>query len=365
MDDIGGGEWAAIERIRALLPSPPPNETWIGDDAAAVAHPGGPLLLAADLVVEGVHADLSLVGLDDLGWKALAVNVSDIAAMGGRPLHALVCVAGPAHTDLDRLYTGIAAACAEYRCAVVVGDLSNAEHVTVAVAITGECPGGRVVLRSGARPGDALVVTGGLGRSAAGLAALRRTAARAEDAGVGAAAAPGGDAGVGGAAAPGGNAGGDAGGGGDAVSAEAAAHVEAYRRPRARVSEGMVAAAIGATAMIDVSDGLAMDVRHLADASGVGVDLSTVPVHPSGSVSEEEALLGGEDYELLFAAPDADAVCDAFTTAGLRTPIVIGRCTADPAERRLRGGPLPVGGWEHRWGGTAGHGAGDGPPPRR
>jgi len=324
VDHIGGGEWAAIERIRALLPSPPANEIWIGDDAAAVAPPpAGPLLLAADLVVEGVHVDLALVGLDDLGWKAISVNVSDMAAMGGRPLHALVCVAGPPETDLGLLYTGIAAACQEYRCAVVGGDLSNAERLTVAVAVTGECPGGRPVLRSGARPGDYLVVTGGLGRSAAGLAALLHAAT-----------ADGADGATGGAA---------------AVAAGAEANIDAHRRPRARVSEGMVAAATGATAMIDVSDGMAMDVRHLAEASGVGVDLSTVPLDPFGSVTEEQALFGGEDYELLFATPDVDAVLDAFATEGLRAPIVIGRCTADPAQRRLRGGPLPEGGWEHRW----------------
>ena len=320
MDDTGGGEWAAIERIRTLLPAPPRHETWIGDDAAVVTAPSGPfLLLAADLVVEGVHADLSLVTLEDLGWKAVAVNASDMAAMGGRPLHALVCVAGPPDTDLDLLYTGIAAAAGEYRCAVVGGDLSNAKVLTVAVAVTGECPGGRPVLRSGAHPDDALLVTGPLGRSAAGLAAMRRQATR------GASVRP------------------------PTAAADEAALVAACRRPRARIAEGMVAAATGATAMIDVSDGLATDARHLAAASGVGIDVSTVPVDPSGAVSQDDALFGGEDYELLFATPDAEAAVEAFATAGLRPPIVIGRCTDDPAERRLRGGPLPQGGWEHRW----------------
>jgi thiamine-monophosphate kinase len=310
VDDIGAGERAAIERIRALLPAPPPHETWIGDDAAVVEPPGRPLLLAADLVVEGVHADLSLVGLDDVGWKALAVNVSDIAAMGGRPLHALVSVAGPSDTDLDLLYAGIAEAAREYRCAVVGGDLSNAPSLTVAVAVTGECPAGRPVLRSGARPGDALLVTGPLGRSAAGLAVLRRRAR---------------------------------------TDAEAE-YAEAHRRPRARVAEGMVAAATGATAMIDVSDGLAADVRNLASASGVGFDLYTVPADAGWLGSEEDALFGGEDYELLFATPDVDGTTDAFLTEGLRPPIVVGHCTADPAERSLNGRPLPQGGWEHRFG---------------
>jgi len=311
VDDIGAGERAAIERIRGVLPAPPRHETWIGDDAAAVAPPAsGPLLLAADLVVEGVHADLALVGLDDLGWKALAVNVSDVAAMGGRPLHALVCVAGPPDTDLDLLYAGIAAAAEEYRCAVVGGDLSNAASLTVAVAVTGECPGGRPVLRSGARPGDALLVTGPLGRSAAGLAALHSP---------------------------------------DRQAKAYAEYVEAYRRPRARVAEGMVAAATGATAMIDVSDGLAADVRNLAAASGIGVDLHNVAADPGWPVSEEDALFGGEDYELLFATPDVDVTTEGFVTEGLRPPIVIGHCTNDPSQRLLRGEPLPVGGWVHRF----------------
>src|SRR3954470_1920865 len=121
------GEFDVIERLRRMLPGPPLGETWIGDDAAVVAAPSaGPLLLAADTVVEGVHfrwqADPAPVG-----WKALAVNVSDIAAMGGRPVHALVTVAGPVHTDFDALYRGLAAAAAEYGCSIVGGDLSNAD----------------------------------------------------------------------------------------------------------------------------------------------------------------------------------------------------------------------------------------------
>src|SRR4029077_4275087 len=103
------GEFEAIERLRRMLPAPPAGETWIGDDAALVVPPVGGLLLAADVVVAGVHADLSLCGLDDLGWKAIAVNVSDIAAMGGRPSHVLVSVVGPPGVDLELLYSGIAA----------------------------------------------------------------------------------------------------------------------------------------------------------------------------------------------------------------------------------------------------------------
>ncbi len=164
--DVGvgpGGERAAIERIRSRLPGPPAGETWIGDDAAVVAPPPEGLLLAADLVVAGVHVDLDLVGVDDMGWKAMSANVSDLAAMAGRPLQALVSVAGPASTDLDALFTGVAEAAERYRCPVVGGDLSNAGTLVVAVAVTGTTDGGRAVFRSGARPGDSLFVTGPLG----------------------------------------------------------------------------------------------------------------------------------------------------------------------------------------------------------
>ncbi|HTZ08147.1 MAG TPA: AIR synthase related protein, partial [Acidimicrobiales bacterium] len=136
-----GGEFGAIAALRALLPAPPPGETWIGDDAAVLSPVAGPLLLTTDLAVAGVHADLDLLGLDDLGWRALAAAVSDIAAMGGRPHRAVVGVAGPSSTDLALLYRGIAACAAEHACPVVGGDLSAAEEVVVAVAVTGSVTG--------------------------------------------------------------------------------------------------------------------------------------------------------------------------------------------------------------------------------
>ncbi len=309
-------EMAAIEHIQLLLPGAPAGEVWIGDDAAVVSPSAGPLLLATDLTVVGVHADLELVALDDLGWKALAVNVSDLAAMGGRPERALVSVAVPAGTDIDLLYSGLAEAARDYACPVVGGDLANADTLVVSVAVTGKVPGGRAVLRSGASAGDILWVTGPLGASAAGLSYLRAARAKAVDEVTEA---------------------------GPAVAAAIVAH----RRPRARVAEGQAAAAAGATAMIDVSDGLGLDLNRLAVASGVGVALDEVPVADGATM--DDALGGGEDYELVFAAPDVQAVADAFATAGLRTPIRIGVCTAEPSERRVKGGPLLVTGWQHRF----------------
>jgi thiamine-monophosphate kinase len=300
------GERAAIERIRSRLPGPPAGETWIGDDAAVVAPPPESLLLSADLVVAGVHVDLDLVGIDDMGWKAMSANVSDMAAMAGRPLWALVSVAGPAPTDLDTLYAGVAAAAEHYRCPVIGGDLANAGTLVVSLAMAGTSDGRPAVLRSGARAGDALFVTGPLGASAAGLEVLRSGRA-----------------------------------------ADAPDLAAAYRRPEARVEEGRAARAGGATAMIDVSDGLAIDLDRLAEASGVGVALTRVPI--AEGASAEQALGGGEDYELVFSSPDAEAVDAAFRAAGLRPPLRIGMCTGDPGERRLDGRRLEPMGWEHDW----------------
>ncbi|MDP1807040.1 MAG: AIR synthase-related protein, partial [Acidimicrobiales bacterium] len=122
--------------------------------------------------------------------------------------------------------------------------------------------------------------------------------------------------------------------------------------PRARLDEGTAARMAGATAMIDVSDGLAADLRHIADGSGVGVVLDRIPVaigvNRVSDDPESLALGGGEDYELLFTAPDADRVETTFAERGLGTPLRIGHCTAEAGERRLHDGDLPVAGWEHR-----------------
>jgi thiamine-monophosphate kinase len=302
------GEFAAISAIRELLPVPPAEVgIWIGDDSASVeVGEGRYLLLAADTVVAGVHADLELTGLDDLGWKAVAASVSDIAAMGGDPGYALVTVAGPAGTDIHLLYEGIAAAAGSFGCPVVGGDLTNARDLVVTVAVTGWCT--RPVARSGARPGDEIWVTGPLGGSAAGLRLLAADAGAARDG-------PDEDA------------------------------CRRHARPIPRLAAGRAARILGATAMIDVSDGLAADLNHVAEASGVGLSLDAVPVHPAAN--RDEALGGGEDFELAFCVPAGVDVPGAF--AGLDTPIRLGRCTSEPTERSLGGRPLPLAGWEHEW----------------
>ena len=298
------GEFAAIERLRRLLPRASEGSVGIGDDAAAIPRPaGGWLLLTIDTVVAGVHADLSLSGPDDLGWKAVAVNVSDIAAMGGRPEYGLLSIAGPPGTDLELVGRGVAEAARRYGCIVVGGDLVNADAIVITVALTGACDGAPI-LRSGARPGDGIWVTGPLGLSAAGFRLLNEPGFAAGPA------------------------------------------VEAHRRPKPSVQAGLAARAAGATSMIDVSDGLVADLGHLADASGVGFAIEAVPV--ADAATREEALTGGEDYVLVFTARDSAAVDEAF--ARLPSPYWLGRCTEDGSERTVDGRPAPAnGGWEHTW----------------
>lgn len=298
------GEFAVLARLAAALGPLAAPEVGIGDDAAVVLVAGELWLLAADAVVAGVHADLALTSLDDLGWKAVAVNVSDVAAMGGSPSHLLVTVAGPPETDLDLLYRGIAEAARRWGCPVVGGDLANAPSLVVSVAITGSLPG-PPILRHGARAGDGIWVTGPLGLAAAGLRILKEMGKGASG------------------AAP-----------------------DAHRRPQPSVAAGLAARAAGASAMIDISDGLAADLGHLADASGVGLDLGSVPIGEGATAAE--AIGGGEDYVLAFTAADDVTVLSAF--AGLRPPVRIGTCLPDPGVRQILGRPFPPrGGWEHQW----------------
>ena len=319
---MAGDEFELIDAIRRHYEgtggTPPPGEVWIGDDAAVVTGQAGPLLLATDLVVAGVHTDPEVCSEADLGFKALTVTVSDLAAMGARPRWALVSVAGPSDCDPAAVSAGVAEAATILGCAVVGGDLSAGPVVTVSVAVVGvlEPPppaGPGPLLRSGARAGDTLWLTGPLGASAAGLRLAHRGA---------------GDHPV------------DPG------------PVTAYRRPRARLAEGEAARLAGATAAIDISDGLVADARHLAESSGVGLEMAGIPA--SDGATADEALAGGEDYELLVASPDGPGLVAAFAAAGLRPPIAIGVCTPAEGHHVLDGRPLPAGGWRHRFASRSG-----------
>ncbi|HVM66942.1 MAG TPA: thiamine-phosphate kinase [Acidimicrobiales bacterium] len=306
MGDATGacGEFAAIARIARRFGPASPGELWIGDDAALVRVGTGLAAVAADAVVAGVHADLALTSVADLGWKAIAVNVSDLAAMGLAPGRAVVTVTAPPGTDIDALYDGIEAAATAFACPVVGGDLTEGPTLVVSVTVIADaCVTPPPVRRDGARPGDVIWASGPLGAAAAALAHLR-----------------------------------------DGAKEDGAAHA----RPRPRTAEGVAARELGATAMIDVSDGLGADLGHVLDASGVGCALDEVPVAPGATW--EQALGGGEDFELIWCAPAPADLVAAFADRGLRAPVRLGRCTTDPGARTVAGAPLPVAGWQHRIG---------------
>jgi thiamine-monophosphate kinase len=310
------GEDEVLESIRGIVGNGI-EAFGLRDDAAALDVPvGGPLLASVDSVVEGVHVDLSFCSPADVGWKALMGALSDLAAMGATPLAALIALCVPGGSGEGDLAVGVMGGVGEAAsaagCPVVGGDVSEGAVLMVAVTVLGtvEAGGPPPVGRSGAQPGDVVLVTGPCGGSAAGLRALRAHRAGTEH-GVAAA---------------------------------------AYRRPVARLREGEMARRAGAHAMIDVSDGLALDLHRLADVSEVGFALDGVPV--AAGASEDEALAGGEDYELVVVIDEASVsgLSDNLAESGLRRPVRIGRVVEDPATRTLRGMALGRRGWQHRLG---------------
>ena len=279
------------------------GERYVGDDAAVLAPFVGQAIISTDVAVLDVHLAASLFPLGDLGYKAVTSALSDLAAMGARPRALVVAVTAPPGTDLEALHQGVADASKMTGVPVVGGDLSRGTDVAVAVTVVGECPGRGAVLRSGARPGDELLVTAPLGRAAAGLRRRRAGASLTDEL------------------------------------------VEAHRRPWPRLREGMAARDARVHAMMDLSDGLGLDLHRLADASGVGFELEGVPV--AIGATDEEAISGGEDYELLIATDDAGRLRMVFADRGLGAPIVIGVVVDDPAIRTLRGEPFSRRGFEH------------------
>lgn len=282
-------EFRLIDQLRRAFGRTGPGVVCgIGDDAAIIAPPRGrELVLTTDLLLEGVHFDLRTASVEDIGYKAAIANVSDIAAMGARPEYALVSVALPASWNASRvrrLYAGIMDACRPYRITLIGGDTSSSPRgVFLSLTVTGSVPIGAALLRSGARPGDLLYVTGTLGDSLAGLQLLsgrRSNAAR------------------------------------QMKPSERNALIARHRRPVAQSSLGQILSTHRlASAAIDVSDGLSGDLHHLCEQSGVGAEIvaSAVPLSPAllayarsaGADPVTLALQGGEDYELLFAVPPA------------------------------------------------------------
>ncbi len=319
------GEFGLISLISGKVPPTPAVPVGIGDDAAAFHWQNGCMgLTTSDMLVEGVHFDLAFGDPFRLGRKSLAVNLSDIAAMGGRPRWFLLSLAIPEQLSvgfIDQFTTGMLELADEYGAILIGGDTCAAkEGLVISITLYGEQRGSRIVQRRGARPGDAVYVTGTLGDSALGLEFLRRgkTDGRC---------------------------------------------VNRHLDPSPRVREGQALAEAGlATAMIDISDGLLSDLGHIAECSGVGaiVRHGSIPlsrefaahVQSMGTGDLSLALAGGEDYELLFTAPfeKREAIQSLF--AGLGTPVTeLGEITPTPGIRVLshHGEPVPTGltGFDH------------------
>jgi thiamine-monophosphate kinase len=281
-----------VERLRALIPPAPCVLLPPGDDAAIVARAAGPLAATTDLLVEGVDF---LHGEDPerLGRRAAAVNLSDLAAMGARPEFFLLSIAFPA----DRgdafplaIARGAIARAGEFGAALVGGDLSAANQAVIAIALWGR-PEADPLTRSGARPGDAVYVSGHLGHAAAGLRLARVLAAFSDQGSVPTPRFP------------------------EIPTADQEALLSAYRDPTPRLALGLALARHGlASAAIDVSDGLGVDAGRLARASGVRIVLEKEAIPLSRALraaAEMEsldpldlALAGGDDYELLFTVPE-------------------------------------------------------------
>jgi thiamine-monophosphate kinase len=306
-------EGEIIRRISGDLPQVPPEVlVATGDDCAVLLLGGRTWVAASDMLVFGHHFK-GWAAPEDVGYKAVAVNVSDVAAMGGTPRFVLVSGGDADPGTTLRCMEGVLEACEEFGIYPLGGDTTRADCLTVDVAILGELAA-PPVLRSGAKQGDFLGVTGELGASAAGLLALE--------------------------------------------SGEAGPQrlVRKHLRPEPRVAAGRAAASAGINAMIDLSDGLASDVRHICERSGVGcrVDLSQLPMagdarefaESLGRDPEILAASGGEDYELLMAAPEP--VLKALA-ASVGVPVtIIGEVTEGGVIFERGGEPLEgLAGWDH------------------
>ncbi|MDA1360876.1 thiamine-phosphate kinase [Glycomyces luteolus] len=268
------GEFRLIERFTRHFATTPAVVLGPGDDAAVVTAPDGRVVACTDMLVEGNHFRRDWCSAADVGHKAAAANLADIAAMGARPTALLAAVAAPQDLPaewLEGLASGLAAEAAAVGAAVIGGDTTRGELLTVTVTALGDLEGRDPVLRSGAKPGDVLALAGRIGWAAGGLNVLSR-----------------------GFRSPG-------------------ALVGAYRRPQPPYPAGRDAALMGARAMIDVSDGLLADVGHIADDSGVAIDVDTaaLPV-PEAMRNAAEALgadargwllTGGEDHALAAVFP--------------------------------------------------------------
>jgi thiamine-monophosphate kinase len=281
------GEFGLIQRVTSRLGTATTTLLGPGDDAALVAVPDRRVLASTDVLVEGRHFRCDWSSATDVGHRAAAANLADISAMGGVATALLVALCIPTDLDprwVDQLADGLAAEADSVGAAVVGGDLAASQVITIAVTALGDLDGRDPVLRSGARPGDMVAMAGRIGQAAAGCTVLSRGFRSPK------------------------------------------ALVEAYRRPAVPYWAGPAAAALGATSMIDVSDGLIADVGHIAEDSNVGIDIRrdafevTQPMRDAASALGVDpytwVLGGGDDHPIVATFPPGTALPEGWTLIG-------------------------------------------------
>ena len=276
------GEFALLARLQQRLKQvdAPPVVRGIGDDCAVLRPADGhDLLVTTDTQEEGVHFRRNWSTPQDIGWRCLAVNVSDVAAMGGVPLGAVVALSLPetlAVTFVEAMYDGMSALASAYDCPIIGGNISkSAERLSVTITVLGSAPRDGAVYRASARAGDGIWVTGDLGAAKAGLEALIHPQA--------------------------------------VAGLPTGAVLSRYRRPQPRLREALFLRQHGAHSLIDLSDGLSSDLAHVCEASGVGARLHAdrIPISDetrqvAGALGLDPLILalhGGEDFELCLTAP--------------------------------------------------------------
>ncbi len=297
----------------------------IGDDAAAWQGDASIQLATVDSFIQDVHFSLGNASWEELGWKALAINLSDIAAMGGLPRYALVALALPGHTEVDDvtdLYQGMIELAQQFEVAIVGGNIASAPLVAITVTVLGSArsQNKQILTRSTAKPGEKVAVTGYLGAAAAGAEMLTKQLKFDSEA--------------------------------------TASFKKAFLHPYPRVEEGQLLVAQGVKTAIDISDGLISDLNHICKASQVSarIEADCVPIQPTvktkfGDRALELALSGGEDYELLFTA--SEEVIDKVRTTASCPITVIGEIVADKTgkitlvDREGKPFNLAKAGWEH------------------
>jgi thiamine-monophosphate kinase len=267
------GEFGLIARIVARLEGSPSGLLGPGDDAALVAAPDGRVVASTDVLVEGRHFRRDWSSGADVGHRAAAANLADIVAMGATPTALLVALCAP--TDLEvawaeELAGGLSAEAGLVGAGVVGGDMSASPTLTVAVTALGDLDGLPPVVRSGAQPGDVVALAGRTGYAAAGYAVLSRGFRTPK------------------------------------------LFVEAYRRPQVPYQAGPAAARAGATAMIDVSDGLLQDLGHVATASVVGIDIHRAAFEIPDQMRDAASALGVDPYLWVLAGGDDHALAATF-----------------------------------------------------